>query len=148
MALATPVYRWSLVPALTCAGFVSGVSASQVPIRRGWRPGAGYTGLMQLHAARLCLDCQEIHTSAACPVCTSESFALLSRWIPAQERRVLPRSSQGSDGVETYRRLLASNETSKPKARWRPRLAIFVAVGLGGWLWRNTSRRGERDRSI
>src|SRR6185295_15135209 len=25
MVLATPAYRWSLVPALTCAGFVSGV---------------------------------------------------------------------------------------------------------------------------
>ena len=30
MALATPAYRWSLVPALTCAGFVSGVYTAMV----------------------------------------------------------------------------------------------------------------------
>jgi|SRR5436189_5870035 len=107
---------------------------------------------MQLHAARLCLNCQEVHASAECPVCTSESFAPLSRWVPPQERRALPRSSEGSDGVETYRRLAASNEAITPASRWRPRLAIMLAVGLGGWLWRSTSprkkpERGEPDRT-
>jgi hypothetical protein len=42
---------------------------------------------MQLRNARLCLNCEEIHASAHCPVCTSESFAYVSRWIPAEERR-------------------------------------------------------------
>jgi hypothetical protein len=30
MVLAAPAYRWSLVPALTCAGFVSGVYTDMV----------------------------------------------------------------------------------------------------------------------
>jgi hypothetical protein len=103
---------------------------------------------MQLHAARLCLDCQEIHTTATCPVCASESFAPLSRWIPAQERRASARSSDGPENVETYRRLLASNEATMPKARWRPQLAIMVAVGLGGWLWGQRSPRRDRDPGV
>jgi hypothetical protein len=42
---------------------------------------------MQLRNARLCLNCEEIHAGAHCPVCASESFAYVSRWIPAEERR-------------------------------------------------------------
>jgi hypothetical protein len=42
---------------------------------------------MQLRNARLCLNCEEIHTSGHCPVCASESFAYVSRWIPPEERR-------------------------------------------------------------
>jgi hypothetical protein len=99
-----------------------------------------YTGEVQLHAARLCLDCQEIHAESTCPVCTSESFAALSRWIPPQERRAAPRSSHGSDTAETYRRLLASNDVSAAPSRWPTRLAVAVAAaGVGGWLWRHSS---------
>ena len=46
---------------------------------------------MQLRVARVCLDCEEVHDAAECPVCASESFAFLSRWVPAQERRANPR---------------------------------------------------------
>src|SRR5437660_9558265 len=95
---------------------------------------------MQLHAARLCLDCQEVHAEPRCPVCTSESFAVLSRWIPAQERRSRERLPAGSDAAETYRRLLANNETGKSPARWPRRMAFLVALGVGGWLWRRPSR--------
>ena len=42
---------------------------------------------MRLHVARLYLDCQEIHAAQRCPACSSETFAPVSRWIPAQERR-------------------------------------------------------------
>jgi hypothetical protein len=31
--------------------------------------------------ARLCLDCDEIHGEQMCPVCRSESFGYVSRWI-------------------------------------------------------------------
>jgi hypothetical protein len=42
---------------------------------------------MQLRAARLCLDCEELHVGDACPVCASERFAFLSAWLPSEERR-------------------------------------------------------------
>jgi hypothetical protein len=47
---------------------------------------------MQLRNARLCLDCEELHGSQQCPVCASESFAFLTRWIPVDERRQQGRS--------------------------------------------------------
>ena len=46
---------------------------------------------MQLRIARLCLDCEELHDAQQCPVCASEIFAYLSRWVPAPERRAKPR---------------------------------------------------------
>jgi hypothetical protein len=50
-------------------------------------PAVAYDRAMQLRNARLCLNCEEIHAAAHCPVCASESFAFVSRWIPAEERR-------------------------------------------------------------
>jgi hypothetical protein len=46
---------------------------------------------MQLHIARLCIDCEEIHDSQQCPVCASEAFEYVTRWIPARERRAKKR---------------------------------------------------------
>ena len=42
---------------------------------------------MQLRAARLCLDCEELHVADVCPICASERFAFLSTWLPSEERR-------------------------------------------------------------
>jgi hypothetical protein len=53
-----------------------------------------YNEDMQLRGARLCLDCEEIHEAQQCPVCASEVFAYLTRWVPAPERRAVPRSVQ------------------------------------------------------
>ena len=44
-----------------------------------------------MRRARLCLDCEEIHDSQQCPICASESFAFLTRWVSAPERRAQPR---------------------------------------------------------
>src|SRR5262249_39146233 len=44
-------------------------------------------GIMQLREARLCLDCEELHTADQCPVCASEAFAFVTRWLPVDERR-------------------------------------------------------------
>jgi hypothetical protein len=49
---------------------------------------------MQLRRARLCLDCEEIHDAQQCPTCASETFAYLTRWVPAPERRSVPRPVQ------------------------------------------------------
>ena len=48
---------------------------------------------MQLRVARLCLDCEELHDGRQCPVCASESFTYLTRWVPAPERRERPRAA-------------------------------------------------------
>ncbi|MBI3049878.1 MAG: hypothetical protein HYY76_16365 [Acidobacteria bacterium] len=49
---------------------------------------------MQLRAARLCVNCEEIHDAHACPACGSENFTYLTRWVPAsrpQPQREPPR---------------------------------------------------------
>jgi len=54
---------------------------------------------MQLRVARLCLDCEELHTDNACPRCASESYAFLTKWLPSEERRRWRRpGAQRSDG--------------------------------------------------
>jgi hypothetical protein len=92
---------------------------------------------MQLRNARLCLDCEEIHDGAHCPVCASESIAFISRWVPAPERRARPRPIEpgNPEELETYRQLLDGRRL----AGWR--IARHGAVGLAlvavaGWLWR------------
>ena len=45
---------------------------------------------MQLNRARLCLDCEELHEEQQCPVCASETFAYVTRWVPARETRPKP----------------------------------------------------------
>jgi hypothetical protein len=40
---------------------------------------------MQLNVARLCLDCEEVHDAQRCPVCASETFGYLTRWVPRIE---------------------------------------------------------------
>src|SRR5262245_33868582 len=42
---------------------------------------------MQLRVARLCLDCEELHSENTCPRCASGSYAFLSTWLPSDERR-------------------------------------------------------------
>jgi hypothetical protein len=45
---------------------------------------------MKLNVARLCVDCEEVHDAQRCPVCASESFAYLIRWVPAESRAPVP----------------------------------------------------------
>jgi hypothetical protein len=91
---------------------------------------------MQLHIARLCLDCQEVHDERACPKCSSESFALLSKWVPASERRGRSRPPGDTHASNTYRQLLASDAREQGSRRWVKRGALLAAVSVGGWLWR------------
>ena len=90
---------------------------------------------MQLRVARLCLDCEEIHAARTCPRCTSESFALISRWVPAPERRARPRPDTST--ADTYRELLAE-DADKPSHKWLKGGAMLATIGLcvGGWLLR------------
>ena len=99
---------------------------------------------MQLRVARLCLDCEDIHDGQQCPACGSETFAYISRWVPAPERRLRPRSAQpNSDAetdAETYRQLLAPDRTESARARWLKRGAVgLAAVGVIRLIWRRTN---------
>src|SRR5258706_4172816 len=103
---------------------------------------------MQLHIARLCLDCEEIHDQPTCPVCTSESFAFISRWIPAPERRVRPREIAPPETVDAYRQLLDANRETSATTRWVRRGVLgLAAVGMAGRGLRNKGRvRSDRER--
>jgi len=98
---------------------------------------------MQLHVARLCIDCQEVHDSQTCPICSSESFAYISRWIPAPERRMAPRPSPAAGEVDTYRQLLTGERSQPTTHRWLRRGVFgFAAVGAAAWAWKRTSGNG------
>jgi hypothetical protein len=97
---------------------------------------------MQLRAARLCLDCEEVHDFGQCPVCASETFTYLVRWIPTDERRRRPRSetpqssSPVQEDLEAYRRLTTPG-AAPPKGRHLVRKGVvgLAALGVVGWLW-------------
>jgi hypothetical protein len=103
---------------------------------------------MQLRYARLCLNCEEIHSAAHCPICTSESFAYVSRWIPPGERRQQPRRTQPATGTGAPQ--------GPGRMRWVKRgaagMAVLAATRL---LWQlsrpvewsaDTAASLERDR--
>jgi hypothetical protein len=93
---------------------------------------------MQLHVARLCLDCQEVHDRRTCPICSSESFAYISRWVPAPERRSHPRPVAAPEAVDTYRQLLGTDNRPPNPRRWVKRGVLgLAAVSVAGWLWRH-----------
>ncbi len=68
---------------------------------------------MQLHTARLCLDCEELHEEEQCPVCASLAFGYIARWVPAL-RQPRPRlvAVEHATGFEAYRRLLDTGSVS------------------------------------
>jgi predicted nucleic acid-binding Zn-ribbon protein len=91
---------------------------------------------MQLRVARVCLDCEEIHDAQQCPACGSESFAFISRWVPAPERRARARPALPDDHAETYRQLLATDRAEPARMRWLKRGAFgLAAVAVARWMW-------------
>lgn len=99
---------------------------------------------MQLHNARLCLDCEEVHEARQCPACASETFVFITRWVPAPERRPKPRKIEPPDpeALDTYKELLTP-ESQKRSRSWKlvrggaMGLAMF---GVAGWLWKRSGR--------
>ena len=90
---------------------------------------------MQLRIARLCLDCDEIHDAQQCPVCASEMFAYMTRWVPAPERRHVPRETP-SPRADVYAAL--TDEKGRTSRRMlKGGVLGLTAVGLVGWFMRN-----------
>jgi hypothetical protein len=92
--------------------------------------------VMQLRNARLCLNCEEIHAAAHCPVCTSESFASLSRWIPADERRAAPRQA-GAEPRPARAAVAERVERAAPPAATAP--AQTPAPARSRWVRRSAA---------
>ena len=109
----------------------------------------GYTEGMQLRNARLCLDCEEVHDSDHCPSCASETFAFMTRWVPAPERRAHPRGveTQTTETLTTYKQMLGSDKNNH---RWTlvkggaMGLALF---GVAQWLWQRNARQDAEPTS-
>jgi hypothetical protein len=85
---------------------------------------------MQLRVARLCLDCEEIHDRQQCPICASESFAYLSRWVPSPERAIAARRPPSPTEPAAKSKAAAS----KKAIGWG--VVGLGVVGLAQWLAR------------
>jgi hypothetical protein len=78
---------------------------------------------MQLREARLCLDCEELHTADRCPICASEAFAFVTRWLPVDERR--------------HRARKPAPPPASHAPRWIKAATAGVALATAAqWLWR------------
>jgi hypothetical protein len=102
---------------------------------------------MHLSTARVCLDCEEVHDSQRCPVCASESFAYLSRWVPSPEGRTQrPRPPDPGEAAQTYRQILEGSDGQR--GRWLGAGAAAVAAaGVLGWIWKR-STPGDPDVTV
>ena len=99
---------------------------------------------MKLRDARLCLDCDEVHGDGMCPVCGSESFAYVSRWVPAPETNRAPRPAT-SEQAEVFRELLSGDGASPNRRLIKRGLLGLTALGLAGWAWRSARAAAQQD---
>jgi hypothetical protein len=107
---------------------------------------------MQLSVARLCLDCQEIHENDRCPVCTSEAFAFMTRWVKVDAPTRGPSTREKPAGptpkADAYRRILNPAPQRSTPARWLRKAGIVVATGyLARWGWNIASQVRHSSRA-
>lgn len=101
---------------------------------------------MQLHVARLCLDCNNVHDAQSCPVCGSEAFAFLTKWVPAAERRRQVRPPSSPD-AEVYRELITPRPASRRGSLLKTGALGVTIVAAASWLLHRKARRSSADRS-
>jgi hypothetical protein len=101
---------------------------------------------MQLRNARLCLDCEEVHETQQCPLCASETFVFVTRWVPAPERRQKPRVAGGPppspDNLDTYKEITGGRNSNTWDLVSRGALGLAL-VGMAGWMWRRNNRGND-----
>lgn len=98
---------------------------------------------MRLAVARLCLDCEEVHDGDKCPVCGSETFAFLKRWVlPAAVAegnlriRQNVRPSESPEQVKMYQQLLEPDRLPSRKRSLIARGALGLAIlGVARLVW-------------
>jgi hypothetical protein len=100
---------------------------------------------MRLGVARLCLDCEEVHDVELCPVCGSETFAFLKRWVtpvarpPATHPRVgkdVP-AAERVEQLDTYEQILTPDRPRSRVGRLMARGALgLAALGVARLAWR------------
>jgi hypothetical protein len=103
---------------------------------------------MRLMNARLCLDCEEVHDEQHCPICGSESFAFLTRWVSPSDTvaaDTAPRTTRPPDPVDrreqvdAYRQILNPTPPSQNRGRIVARGALGLALlGVARMIWRAT----------
>ena len=108
---------------------------------------------MQLRMARLCLDCEEVHDEYRCPVCASDHFTYLSRWVPVPERRERPRPPvTPSPDLDTYRSLVDGRAPGRGRTFTRALLGLGAAgvfgLFLGGRRARSTGAEDTSDQEV
>jgi hypothetical protein len=105
-----------------------------------------YTGIVQLHVARLCLDCEEVHDEYRCPACASDHFSYLTRWVPGPDRPKRPRPKPvPPPEADVYRRLI-HGEPAARRGRFvtRTLMGLGAAAGLAGLFLGARGARAER----
>ena len=102
---------------------------------------------MHLSVARLCLDCQEIHSDDRCPVCTSEAFGFITRWVKVDaQSRSVPKDEAAANAarVDSYRQILNPGTRQSTTARWLRKGGLVVAAGVLARLgWQIAAQRGR-----
>jgi hypothetical protein len=103
---------------------------------------------MRLMNARLCLDCEEVHDLQHCPICSSESFAFLTRWVSPSDTvtaDAAPRNTRPPDPVDrreqvdAYRQILNPTPPAQNRGRIVARGALGLALlGVARMIWRAT----------
>jgi hypothetical protein len=111
---------------------------------------------MRLVNARLCLDCEEVHGDQHCPICGSESFAFLTRWVTPTDT-VSAEASSGRtarppdpldrrEQVDAYRQIL--NPPPPRRGRLVARGALGIALlGLARMWYRSSSEARQKERA-
>jgi hypothetical protein len=132
--------------------FPTGNRHYTLPSRRAGLPLAHYNRSMHLSVARLCLDCQEIHDDDRCPVCTSEAFGFITRWVKveAPPHRVSPNQAHAVDSarVDSYRQILNPGPRRSTAGKWLRKGGLVVAAGYLARLgWQIAAQRHRANGS-
>ena len=108
---------------------------------------------MQLRTARLCLDCDEVHDEYRCPVCASDAFTYVSRWVPVPERRDKPRPAPTPPPpeAEAYRQIVRGPQPKKTRSFGKTLFGLGAAgigaAGIAGlFLGARRARGGEAGK--